>query len=200
LARFDPRHVRRGDGGRFRGREPDEHRFDIETGPLDSTAVRLSWNPSDRLSLQGSWGRFISPEALEPDENQTRWSASAIYTRRLGSESWWSTTFAWGRRSSGHEQLDAFTLESAVALSRWTLFGRAERTENNELTSVGGHHGPTYAVGKVSLGLVHDFEVAKQVKLGLGGLWTFNFLPAALEPVYGGRPNGAMAFVRLKVE
>src|SRR3954470_3075897 len=33
------------EASRFHGREPDQHRWDIETGALDSTAVRLSLNP-----------------------------------------------------------------------------------------------------------------------------------------------------------
>ena len=51
---------------RFNGREPDQHRWNIETGPLDSTAVRLSWNPVRTLALQASWGHFTDPEQLEP--------------------------------------------------------------------------------------------------------------------------------------
>jgi hypothetical protein len=188
------------EASRFNGREPDEHRYDIETGPLDSTAVRLSWNPTSELSLQGSWARLIAPEQLEPDENETRWSASGIYTRRLGDEGWWSTTLAWGRRSSDHENLDAFILESAVGLRDWTLFGRAEQTENNELVTVDGHHGPTFEVAKVSLGAIRDFRVAPNVKFGIGGLYAFNFVPDALESEYGGDPNGAMAFIRLKID
>lgn len=185
---------------RFRGREPDQRRWNIETGPLDSTAVRLSWNPIRTLSLQASFADVKSPEQLEPDEDQTKWSASAIYTRPIGGNGFWSTTLAWGRRSAEHEQLDALVVESAVRKRDWTLFGRAERTENNELAGTGGHHGPTYRVGKVSLGLVKDFAVAQRVKLGLGGLYAFNFVPGDLEPGYGGDPDGAMAFVRLKVE
>ena len=38
------------------------------------------------------------------------------------------------------------------------------------------------------------------LKLGLGGLYAFNFVPEEIEPVYGGDPNGAMAFVRLKLD
>lgn len=188
------------EASRFHGREPDQHRFDIETGPLDSTALRLSWNPTRELSLQASWAHIVSPEQLEPNENQKRWSASAIYTRALGKDAWWSTTLAWGRRSGGHERLDAWVLESAVRLRDWTFFGRAERTENNELTSVGGHHGPVYKVGKASLGLVRDFRVADHVTLGIGGLFAFNFVPAQIEALYGGEPNGGMAFVRLKID
>ena len=188
------------EASRFHGREPDEHRYDIETGPLDSTAVRMSWNPAPQLSLQASWAYLKSPEQLEPDANQTRWSASAIYTKRIAAEGLWSTTLAWGRRTSGHEDLDAWVLESAVKLKDWTVFGRAERTENNELVSVAGHHGPTYKVGKLSLGAVRDFRVADHVKFGIGGLYAFNFVPSALEGPYDGDPQGAMAFFRFKIE
>src|SRR5699024_9600302 len=120
------------EGSRFNGREPDEHRCDIETGALDSTSARISWNPSPRLSLQASWARLIEPEQLEPGENQTRWSASAIYTRPLGAIGWWSTTLAWGRKDMGHDSLDALAVESAVGIRDWTLFGRAEYAERNE--------------------------------------------------------------------
>jgi hypothetical protein len=184
------------EASRFNGREPDERRYNIETGPLDSTALRLSWNPTPQLSLQASWAHLVGPEQLQPDENSTRWSASAIYTRRLGARRWWSTTAAWGRRDGD----DAFVLESALGLDLWTLFGRAEITENDELIFAGGHHGPRFTVGKVSLGAIRDFRVAPGVRLGIGGLYAMNFVPAGLEALYAGDPDGAMAFIRLKVD
>ena len=45
----------------FRGREPDQHRYDIEAPKLDSFSARLSWNPIRELSMQVSWGRLDSP-------------------------------------------------------------------------------------------------------------------------------------------
>ncbi|HEX8125736.1 MAG TPA: hypothetical protein VF548_09165 [Allosphingosinicella sp.] len=188
------------EASRFNAREPDQRRFDIETGPLDSTALRLSWNPARSLSIQASWGRLIAPEQLEPDENETRWSASAIHTRPLGDKGRWSTTLAWGRRTKAHDRLDALVLESAIGLDRWTLFGRAERIETDELTRVGGHHGPVYEVGKASLGAIRDFPVAPRVKLGLGGLVAFSFVPRGLEPAYSGDPKAGMLFLRLKLD
>ena len=188
------------EASRFNGREPDQHRWNIETGSLDSTSARISWNPTDALSLQASWARLIEPEQLEPGENQTRWSASAIFTRRFGENRWWSTTLAWGRKDIEHESLDAFTLESAAGLGPWTIFGRGEFTEQNELTFAGGHHGPTYDVGKISLGILRDFRVADHVRLGIGGLYAFNFVPGTLRALYDGNPQGAMAFLRLKID
>ena len=182
------------EASRFNGREPDQHRWNIETGPLDSTSLRLSWNPTPNLALQASWAHLVAPEQLEPGENSTRWSASAIYTRPLGTRGWWSTTLAWGNRD-GH---DAFALESAAGLGLWTLFGRAEYAENNELTGV--HHGPAFRVGKASFGAIRDVRIAPHLRLGLGALYAFNFVPGALSASYGGNPEGAMAFIRLKVD
>ena len=187
------------EASRFNGREPDQHRYNIETGPLDSTAARISWNPTRELSLQASWAHLVSPEQLEPGENQTRWSASAIYTRDLGDGDWWSTTLAWGR-SAEHGSLDAFVLESAAGLGPWTLFARAEHAENNELIPAEGHHGPALDVAKLSAGVIRDVRVADHVLLGVGGLYALNFVPDELEQGYGGDPTGGMLFVRLKID
>ncbi len=51
------------EASRFRGREPDEHRTDIETGSLDSTAARVSWNPSENWALQVSWADIAQPRS-----------------------------------------------------------------------------------------------------------------------------------------
>ncbi|MDB5698898.1 MAG: hypothetical protein JWN69_1702, partial [Alphaproteobacteria bacterium] len=188
------------EGSRFNGREPDEHRYDIETGKLDSTAVRVSFNPASQVSLQASWARLKSSEQLAPGENQTRWSASGIYTRRFGEKKWWSTTLAWGRRSSEHDSFDALVIESAVGLKQWTLFARAEYTENNELSFAAGHHGPAFKVGKLSIGAVRDFRVVDHVAFGVGGLVALALVPRQVDALYDGDPKGAMAFVRLKLD
>ncbi|MDQ0464587.1 hypothetical protein QO010_002371 [Caulobacter ginsengisoli] len=185
------------EASRFRGREPDQYRFNIETGALDSTAVRVSWNPTRNWALQASWADVKSPEQLEPLVDQTRWSASAIYTVPFGDGGWWSTTAAWGRRSDGTDELDAWALESAVRPNdRWTVFSRLERTENDELVP----GGTIYTVGKASIGAVRDWSVSERVKFGLGGLYSVNFVPGGLKSAYGDSPDGAMAFVRLKIE
>ena len=193
------------EASRFNGREPDQHRWNIETAPLDSTALRLSWNPTDTLSIQGSWAHLEEPEQLEPGIDQRRWSASAHYTRPMAN-GWWATSLAWGRKSLLGEDYDAFALESSVKYKDWTLFGRGEITENNELVELhdeeeGEDHGEAFTVGKVSLGLVRDFKLAEHLALGVGGLYSLNFVPKGLRDEYGGRnPHGAMGFVRLKIQ
>lgn len=185
---------------RFNGREPDHHRWNIETGPLDSTAVRLSWNPAPELALQGSWGHFTDPEQLEPGIDQKRWSASALYAREISPGWKLAGTLAWGRKTAEHHSDDAFAVETSLKHGGWTLFGRGELTQNRELADVSGH-GRAYRVGKASLGGVRDFRVASHLSLGAGGLLSINFLPDALAGAYGGHnPVGAMGFLRLKVD
>jgi hypothetical protein len=189
---------------RFNGREPDQHRWNIETGPLDSTAVRLSWNPTRTLALQGSWGRFKEPEQLEPGIDQKRWSASALYADEIAPGWKLATTLAWGRKSIEHHgewrHDDAFAAEASLKRGGWTFFSRSEVTENRELVEE-DHHGEAHRVGKLSVGAVRDIRVADRLSLGIGGLVALNFVPEALAPHYGRRnPAGAMAFARLKLE
>ncbi|MDT9600063.1 hypothetical protein [Sphingosinicella rhizophila] len=188
------------EGSRFNAREPDQHRWNIETGPLDSTAIRLSFNPTRTLSLQGSWGRFVDPEQLEPGLDQTRWSASVLYAKAIAPGWKLAGTLAWGRKIVEHHKDDAFVAEASLKHEEWTLFGRAEMTENRELLDL-AHHGPAYRVGKASLGAVRDVPIADHVALGIGGLVSVNFLPDGLAPLYGGQnPIGAMGFLRLKLK
>jgi len=87
---------------RFNGREPDQHRWNIETGPLDSTAVRVSWNPTRTLALQGSWGHFVDPEQLE------RWELTFYFLQGLALE-----------RSVLTESPRRRTEREAAALAAW---------------------------------------------------------------------------------
>ena len=170
---------------RFNGREPDQHRWNIETGPLNSTAVRLSWNPTRELALQGSWGHFTDPEQLEPGVDQKRWSASALYAREIAPGWKLAGTLAWGRKTVARPQRRCVTSPKRRSSMRgWTVFGRGEMTENRELTDV--EDGPAYRVGKASLGAVRDFRIADHWSLGAGGLVAVNFVPDALAPLYGG--------------
>ena len=183
---------------RFNGREPDQHRWDIETGPLDSTAVRLSLNPLRDLSLQTSWARFVDPEQLEPGVDQTRWSASALYAREVAPGWKLAGTLAWGRKTIEHHHDDAWVAEASLRHGGWTGFARGEITDNRELIDV--DHGPAYRVGKLSLGAVRDFSLSDHLALGAGGLLALNFVPDALTPLYGGHnPVGAIGFVRLRL-
>ncbi len=197
----------------FRGREPNQNRYDVEGPGLDSTAIRASVNPTPRLAMQVSWARQISPEQLNPGINERRFSASAIYTVPIGERGFWSTTAIWAQRQTfgdvalQYPALDAWVLESAVhPNTRWTVFGRAERVDNDELFDTGlgdagsGLSGKPETVGKLELGAIRDFRVARHLVFGVGAQAAWNVVGRDLYSSYGSDRWGELGFVRLKID
>ncbi|CAN5688518.1 hypothetical protein BH11PSE1_BH11PSE1_08310 [soil metagenome] len=186
------------EASRFRGREPDEKRYDIETGALDSTAARISWNPGPNWSLQTSWADIKSPEALEPDHDESRLSLSAAYARRLEGSGMLAATLAAARKDkSPGPVLWGYLAEAAwMPNDAWTLFTRAEQIDADELSGV--HGAPAVTVAKISVGAIHDWTIRPGVKLGIGGLVSGFDIPSPLKASYG-EPSAGMVFVRLKV-
>jgi hypothetical protein len=186
----------------FTGREPDQNRFDFDRPRFDSASARVSWNPDPHWALQASWAHLVSPEELDPTTNETRYSASAIYTQRIGRDGWWSTTAAYGRKQlSDGVNLDGWLLESAVKPNApWTVFARAESVQSDELDAVAGLHGPVVRVSEATLGAIHDWRIGKHESLGLGASYTFDFVPAKLADAYGSNPHGTLMFLRYKLD
>jgi len=186
----------------FRGREPDQFRYNIETPKLDSYAARLTYNPDENWSLQASMGWFESPEQLSPANDEKRISLSASYNLLIGEGDNWATTLAWGHKIGDNApRLDGFLLESAVTLDlTHTFFMRAERVDQRELFEAPSplHH-QVFAVNKLSLGYIHDWRLAEHVSLGVGGLGSAYAYPDALNASYGRSPFSYMLFVRLKL-
>jgi hypothetical protein len=188
------------EGSVFNGREPDQFRWDFDPLRLDSYSGRISFNPTPNWSFQTSYGFIRSPEQLEPDVNQRRLTASAMYNRPLKRGNW-QTTLAWGRNfdEPGHT-LDGVLLESAVNFGRHTVFGRAETVQKDELFETPSPlAGQVFRVSEATLGYVYDIPVAQHVALGLGLQGSVNLIPNRLKAVYSDDPTGFMPFLRLKI-
>lgn len=187
------------EGSVFRGREPDEDRWDIETPGFDSYSGRLTCNPTANWSFQVSGGHLDSPEQLEPATDMNRYTTSATYNKPLRNGNW-QTTLAWGRNHKRPgKSTDAFILESAVHLAKaHTIFTRTERVEKDELFEQGDPLEGTHTVYKVTLGYVYDFPVWKHMQWGIGSSAGVNFLPEEIEAAYGENPMSYLGFARLK--
>jgi hypothetical protein len=189
------------EGSAFRGREPDQFRWNFDPFKLDSASTRLSWNPTPDWALQASYGFLKSPEQLEPTVNQHRTTASASYNMKLDQRDW-QTTLAWGRNNNHPgNTLDAFLLESAISWNQHTIFARAENAAKDELFRAPSPlAGKTFKVSSFSLGYIYDIPVADHLFLGLGAMGTVDVVPSAIEPSYGSNPMSYMLFTRLKIK
>jgi hypothetical protein len=182
----------------FRGAEPDEHRWDIETPRLDSWSVRATLNPSPNWSLQASYGEIKEPEALHPGEDEHRFTASAQY-----SDGALSAMAAFSAKS----RVPGDTLTAWLGEANWdfsardSLFGRVENVRNDELFPDHLHplHDRAFRVTKFQAGYARHIPLGDALKLTLGGSASAYAKPDALDPYYGNSPLGYTLFARISL-
>lgn len=182
----------------FRGAEPDERRWNIETPKLDSWSVRGTFTPSPRWAIQASYGEIEQPEALHPGEDEHRFTASAHYANGRGLSA--MAAFSAKQRVPG-ETLTAWLAEANWDLDEHnTLFGRIENVANDELFPDHAHplHDQTFRVSKFQLGYARRVSVGP-VELALGGSLSAYAKPAALIPYYGEHPIGYTLFAKISL-
>ena len=183
----------------FRGQEPDEDRWDIETPKLDSWSARLTLTPSPRWTAQVSHAFIKQPESTHPGENERRTTASLNYSDgRLSA----MLGFAAKDRVPG-PTLTAWLAEATYELSpRHSLFARLESVDNDEL--VPDHHDPlhdrAFRVGKLQTGYAWHQKLGNgPAMLTLGGGVNLYRIPSALDRLYGSDPWGYTLFARLSL-
>lgn len=186
----------------FHGREPDEQRWNLDMGKLDSASARLTWNPTRNWSLQVSHGYIESPEQLEPEISVRRTTASATHDADIALGHW-QTTLAWGRNDKDPgDATDGWLLESALKVrNAHTVFARYEHVQKDELFDHhDARHGQTFTVDKLSVGYMYDFYRVKYATFAIGGLVSGHRVPEALESVYGTDPTSYMVYVQARLE
>ena len=176
------------EGSIFTGREPDEDRYNFDQPEFDSYSGRLSWNPTRNLALQVSYGYLRSPEALEPEVNRHRTTASLIYNLPLGNDSNWSNSFVWGQNNdTGQGKTQSFLVESDYQRGRDTVYFRWEHVEKSghELVLNSAADTRVFPVGAYTLGYVRDLSHGNGIDIGLGTQFTINNRPDTLDRYYG---------------
>jgi hypothetical protein len=191
----------------FHGREPDEFRWNIDQGKIDSWSARVTIEPGKNWSGQYSYARINSPEALFPSEDQERMTASAMYNRpfRKGN---WASTILWGRTRSLEDNsvFDSFLFESTMRFGDrnyvWTRIENAERS--NELILGENPLPPGFVeepIGRVqayTFGYDRDVQLVPHLASALGAQVTTYGVPEPLRAIYGQHPAGVAIFIRLR--
>jgi len=184
------------EGSAFRGREPDEKRWDIEAPALDSWSVRATLIPSTNWTLQVSHARLEQPEPQHPGEDEQRTTASVHYARGGFSA---MLGFAAKDRVPG-DTLTAWLGEANWDLSaHHSLFGRVENVANDELfpDHADPLHDRTFRVTRFEAGYAWRTRLDADVTLALGGSLAAYAKPRALDAAYGKAPISASVFARI---
>lgn len=185
----------------FTGREPEQHRWNFDRPRFDSYSARVSFNPTDNIAAQISYGFLKSPEQLTPDVNTHRTTASLSYNKAWEAGNW-QVTAAWGRNQNKPGRiLNGYLLESAVEIcSQHVVFGRAEYVAKDELfLAPSPHAGKIFNVGKLDLGYIFEFPLIPYTLWGLGFVGSASFVPSSIKSAYGGTPLSYMAFLRIEI-
>jgi hypothetical protein len=180
----------------FHGGEPNENRWNIDHGAIDSYSGRLTFTPNSHWTAQVSAGRLTRPEALEPGD-QTRATASVTYVRPF-SQGDWATSLIWGRvhKTGTGNNLNGFDLESVARFrSKNYLTGRIEAVDKDELIVPG-----VYRIGAYTAGYTRDFPLIPRIATGIGANLTQYSMAPQVHQVYGSHPVAVLVFLRFRVQ
>jgi hypothetical protein len=207
-AGFTYRNVRVEASG-FHGREPDEFRWDIDSGAIDSWSARLTINPARNWSFQYSIAELHSPEALAPNDDVRRMTASLTFNRPVQRGNW-ASMLLWGRNQSlvDGNVGNSFLLESTLQFREknyvWTRLENVDRT--NELLLRGGTPPNGFQeryfarVQAYTAGYDRDILRFSHLSTALGGQLMLYGVPDGLASFYGKHPVGLAMFLRLRSE
>ena len=192
----------------FHGREPDEFRWDIDQGSIDSWSTRLTVQPGKNWSGQYSYGRIASPEALFPAENQERMTASVMYNRPLHDGNWASTASV-GPHAIAAGQFDLQQLPVSnppCASAPATTRGRASKMSSARMNCSSAkircrpisRKSPSGACRPTPSAMTATSISSRTWPSALGAQITTYGVADAFKPIYGSHPVGVAIFLRLR--
>ena len=191
----------------FRGREPDDDRWDLmDPGALDSWSVR-GWYRAGPWTIQMSHGFLNEPEELEPGDVR-RTTASVSWTRPNGN----AATIAYGRNDKPGQDFNALLAEATRTFGSNALYGRFEAVQvETDLLRFGvhgfvGRKGAHVPEGTGGVDLVQALTLGGSHLIGRKAGWdmsvgadaTFYGVPSVLEPTHGAHPVSFHVFIRVR--
>ena len=191
----------------FHGREPDEFRWKLDSGKIDSWSSRLTVNAGQNWSFQYSLAQLYSPEALAPGTDLHRMTASLMYNRPIQNGNW-ASMLLWGRNRSlvdgniGNSYLAESTLHWAGKNYLWTRIENVDRTNElllGENPEPAGFQERYFArVQAYTAGYDREIGHIPHLSTAVGAQVTWYGVPDILKPIYSSHPAGVVMFLRLR--
>src|ERR1051326_2936456 len=191
----------------FHGREPDEFRWDIDSGAIDSWSTRLTVQPGQNWSAQYSFAHLTSPEQLHPEDDLQRMTASVSYNRPFAKGSW-ASTLLWGRnRTLQNGQItNGYLAESTLRFAErnhvWTRIENVDRTSElllgKQAEPPGFDEQFLARIQAYIAGYDREFRLVSGLSTALGAQVTFYGKPEFLTPIYSQHPVGVILFIRVR--
>ncbi len=190
----------------YHGREPDENRWHIEVGPVDSWAARLNYAPAKDWMAQCSISHLHSPEAQHPGEDTLRQTASIAYHHAWPSSQPVASLDAlavWGRNHTvaSPTNSNGYLLEATShILNRHSIWTRIENVDRT--TDLLGASAPPIetVIGRVQAytgGYAHHLYSNRWSKAEIGAQLTVYSAPAPLRTQYGDHPVGVATVLNI---
>ncbi|GAB3720172.1 hypothetical protein [Spirosoma lituiforme] len=193
----------------FKGREPDENRYNFDAPKFDSYSYRLSVNPSPSFALQFSQGFLHSPEEAHPEENVTRTTASILHSKGIGPGSYVTSAVVWGRNSH-HDGAgeNSYLAESSLQLDKVAFYGRFENVKKSaeelgiyQPTSSGDlgkiTSDQSFMINNLTLGMNYRIVQQRSTDLVMGAQVTASMPDQVLQSFYGKTPVSGEIYLRL---
>ena len=195
----------------FRGKEPNENRWNIDMGAMDSWSTRLSVFPTKNWMAQVSGGKITRPEQFHADD-VNRLTASVHHVRPQPNGNYWASSLIWARnyKTIAKRATNAVVAETVVPFRRKNFFtSRFEWSQRDELFEYDhdlaheveertGKH--AFDVAGLTVGYTRDIELARNLQSGIGFNVTAYAIDSALKPYYGNRPWGVNVFIRFRLK
>ena len=193
------------EGSAFHGAEPDENRWNIQAGPIDSYSGRLTVVPFDGFTVQVSAGHLTNPEAAEPG-NLTRLTGMLAYEKTMPEGSL-ALSLITGLNEESGEHFWGTLLEWNWVFARWnTIYGRLEAVDRDLFVLTfkrqppPGLHVDRTRVDAATVGYARGFPAVSFLQTELGGDVTLYRFTKRLDPVYSRNPVSFHAFLRIAFE
>jgi hypothetical protein len=191
----------------FHGREPDENRWNIDSGSIDSWSTRLTLQPGQNWIAQYSFAHLTSPESLHPFEDLQRMTASVSYDVWPGEAQNFAATLLWGRNHSLEtgENFNGYLAEATLRVAPHNFWARIENVDRTNELLLGKNPEPVgfeeqflARVQAYTLGYDHEFNLVRNLSTAVGGQVTLYHAPPFLSSIYGDHPTGMVLFLRVR--